>query len=230
MIRLSPGRWALAVAVLAAATALAGCGDGDGDASEEPTATTVVTPSSSPSTTTTEGDSDTTAPTPSTTTPASTELTEPPEGQGGPVSTPTSPEGPVAGAPVAAGSGCNPGADTLPDGMWFGTVTEMRPDAVVFDLACWFTGDHATAAATEDGKESPPPNDFHIRNDNPALRTVPVGAAATVERLEDLGGVAAVASTYPEWTALRSGTDPRPPAWLTVSGGEVTTIAEQYIP
>jgi hypothetical protein len=131
---------------------------------------------------------------------------------------------------VAAGSGCNPGADTLPDGVWFGAATEVRPDAVVLDLACWFTGEHAVAAAAEDGAESPPPNDFHIRNDNPAVRTVPAAATATVTRLVDLGGVATVETTYPEWASLRAGPDPRPNVWLTVTGGQVSHVAEQYVP
>ena len=45
---------------------------------------------------------------------------------------------------------------------------------VTFDLVQWFSGDAATKAAAEDGEESPPPNDYYIRNVNPRLRTLPV--------------------------------------------------------
>jgi hypothetical protein len=38
---------------------------------------------------------------------------------------------------------------------------------VTFDLIQFFTGDAATKAAAEDNKESPPPNDYYIRNVNP---------------------------------------------------------------
>jgi hypothetical protein len=51
---------------------------------------------------------------------------------------------------------------------------------VTFDLIQYLTGDAATRAAAEDGEESPPPNDYYIRNVNPRLRTLPVRADASI--------------------------------------------------
>ena len=75
----------------------------------------------------------------------------------------------------AEGSGCTPGDGPLPDGDWYGIVTSRRNDSLDFDLACWFTGDAAVQASAEDGEESPPPNDYYIRNSNPETREVPIG-------------------------------------------------------
>ncbi|RMH86193.1 MAG: hypothetical protein D6683_00900, partial [Actinomyces sp.] len=105
---------------------------------------------------------------------------------------------------LAEGSGCTPGTDTLPDGEWFGYVTDTAPDAVTFDLACWFTGDAAALAAAEDGEESPPPNDYYIRNRSSRLRTVPVAGAldprpTRVSWLANTGGPDLVDGTYDEW-------------------------------
>jgi hypothetical protein len=105
---------------------------------------------------------------------------------------------------------------------------------ITFDLIQFFTGDAATKAAAEDGKESPPPNDYYIRNVNPRLRTLPVAADApiTVNVLaaQSTGSatkdvsvtLAKLASYFPN-----SGT---PPFWITVEQGQVTRIAQQYLP
>ena len=44
------------------------------------------------------------------------------------------------GTTAAAASGCAPGTDVLPDGVWFGWVAEAGPDQVAFDLACYWPG------------------------------------------------------------------------------------------
>jgi hypothetical protein len=105
---------------------------------------------------------------------------------------------------------------------------------VTFDLIQFFTGDAAAKAAAEDGEESPPPNDYYIRNVNPRLRTLPVrdGAPITVNALaaqatgsstkDVLVDLAKLASYFPN-----SGT---PPFWITVEQGQVTRIAQQYLP
>jgi hypothetical protein len=105
---------------------------------------------------------------------------------------------------------------------------------ITFDLIQFFTGEAAAKAAAEDGKESPPPNDYYIRNVNPRLRTLPVRADApiTVNVLaaQSTGSatkdvsvpLAKLASYFPN-----SGT---PPFWITVEQGQVTRIAQQYLP
>jgi hypothetical protein len=105
---------------------------------------------------------------------------------------------------------------------------------ITFDLIQFFTGDAATKAAAEDGEESPPPNDYYIRNVNPRLRTLPVqaGAPITVNVLaaQETGSstknvpvdLEKLASYFPN-----SGT---PPFWITVAQGQVTRMEQQYLP
>jgi hypothetical protein len=105
---------------------------------------------------------------------------------------------------------------------------------ITFDLVQFYTGDAATRAAAEDGKESPPPNDYYIRNVNRKLRTLPVRADApiTVNVLaaQSTGGatkdvsvtLAKLATWFPN-----AGT---PPFWITVEQGQVAKIAQQYLP
>jgi hypothetical protein len=105
---------------------------------------------------------------------------------------------------------------------------------VTFDLIQWFTGEAATKAAAEDGKESPPPNDYYIRNVNSRLRTLPVAADApiTVNLLaaQSTGNATKdVSVTLDELAGYFPNRDTGP-FWLTVEGGQVTRIAQQYVP
>jgi hypothetical protein len=105
---------------------------------------------------------------------------------------------------------------------------------ITFDLIQFFTGDAATKAAAEDNKESPPPNDYYIRNVNPRLRTLPVrpdapitvnvlAAQSTGSTTKDVSvTLAKLASYFPN-----SGT---PPFWITVEQGQATKIAQQFLP
>lgn len=132
---------------------------------------------------------------------------------------------------MAEGSGCTPGDGALPDGSWFGYVEATSAGSVEFDLACWFSGDAANAAALEDGEtEVPVPNDYYVRNQNRALRSVPVADGAKVVWLEDPDPSRPTTSDYPTWRAVRDGRTYLPGVWLTVAGGEVTEISEQYVP
>ncbi len=40
----------------------------------------------------------------------------------------------------ALGSGCAPGTESLPDGLWFGWASGFGADAIEFDLACLWPG------------------------------------------------------------------------------------------
>ena len=113
------------------------------------------------------------------------------------------------------------------------TVDPDRP-TITFDLIQFFTGAAATKAAAEDGEESPPPNDYYIRNVNSRLRTLPVrsdapitvnvlAAQSTGSSTKDVSvTVDELASYFPN-----SGTAP---FWITVEQGQVTKIAQQFLP
>lgn len=204
---------------------LVACGSGDDSALEEIlTGTTVeATTTSGPVTsapTSTSAPSTTSTASTSTTAPTTTSTT----------AAPTTTTGPTSGA-RPEGSGCTPGTpDTLPDGRWFVSVDEARPAEVRVDLACWFSGEQAALAATEDGEESPPPNDYYVRNENPALRTLPVAPGATVRWYPELGDPnSPVTTPYADWSAARAGGGIFG-VWITTVGGAVTAAEEQWVP
>jgi hypothetical protein len=113
------------------------------------------------------------------------------------------------------------------------TVDPDRP-TITFDLIQFFTGEAATKAAAEDGEESPPPNDYYIRNVNSRLRTLPVrpdapitvnvlAAPSTGSSTKDVSVTIDELATY----FPNSGTAP---FWITVAQGQVTKIAQQFLP
>lgn len=132
----------------------------------------------------------------------------------------------------AEGSGCTPGDGDLPDGEWYGLVASLDPSGIEFDLACWFSGDAAVRAAAEDGEESPPPNDYYVRNSNPALRTVEVTGEVGVTWYPNLGDPTSEAQvTYSEWIGgVADRGDFMPGIWIEIEDGSVTEIREQWVP
>ena len=216
-VRLQPtrSRLVLLAGLLTGALLLAACGPRD-DASGA-TSTTEETSTTAPAevTTTTQVQVTTVTTIASTTTTAAVTTTEP-----------------VDTNSLAEGSGCTPGSgEPLPDGEWFGYVDDTSADEIEFDLACWFTGDAAALAAAEDGEESPPPNDYYVRNVNPAVRLVSVSDDATVTWLTNPGDPSTEEETsYADWTTGRDARDYQPGVWLTIEGDAVVEIREQYVP
>lgn len=109
---------------------------------------------------------------------------------------------------------------------------------ITADYVQFLTGAAANAAATAHGDESPPPNDYYIVNDNKQLRELPVTASANVKIMGGEGGDPAnprnqSISTFHDW--YYSGDTAK--NWvkggiyvLTLSGGKVTAIDQQFIP
>ncbi len=152
--------------------------------------------------------------------------------------TPSGTDDTTSPADLASGSGCTPPpGDELPDGRWFGVVADQEAGSepgspvLAFDLACWFDGEAAVVAATEDGAESPPPNDYHIRNDNPLVRLLPIDPDVEVRWLATIGDPATMAPIdLADWRTERAETVGRPGIWIDIDGGLVVTIEEQYVP
>ena len=131
----------------------------------------------------------------------------------------------------AGGSGCAQWEYGILDGLWFGYVESTTDYELTFDLACWFDGDAALDAASEDGQESPPPNDYYIRNDDDTLEAVPVASSTAVSWLADTGDPSTQTNgTFGEWMTLRDSRTDQPGLWLTVRDGQVVEIVEQYVP
>ena len=102
---------------------------------------------------------------------------------------------------------------------------------VTVDLVQWFTGAAATKAAAEDGTESPPPNDYYIRNVNPRLRTLPVGTDARLTLTRQTLGQGGDAPAGIEVDLARLAASGRKHLfWATVQGGRILRLEEQYLP
>ena len=137
--------------------------------------------------------------------------------------TTTMPDGP-------SGSGCTPG-DTvaLPEGEWYGVVVSASPSGIEFDLACWFTGEPAVAAAAEDDAE-PPPNDYYVRNDNPQIRSLPVSSETEVLWYPTGDPASESIVTFSDWVDGVTSRGLLFGVWLDVIDGEVLRIREQWVP
>lgn len=135
-------------------------------------------------------------------------------------------ESPLALIDRAGGSGCVAG-DELVDGWWFGQVVDASPEAVEFDLACWFTGRAAEEAAAADGEPSPP-NGFYIRNLEDTTRTMTVAATTEVTAGAVDDPAVVVVTPYEDWEASQDATSQA--VWLEVRAGTVIAIEVQYIP
>ncbi len=156
----------------------------------------------------------------------------------------TAPSATTGATTGATGSPSPPTAPALEDGRHFGFIQSVDADAgtVVFDLAYWLEGEEAAEAAAEHGDEVPPPNDYYVVNDNPKVRTLRLAddlrivlldwercCDETIEPDLDLfADVIAEGGFVRIDGRLYYGTEGS--YWLTVEGGEVRTIEEQYRP
>ena len=198
-----------ATTVVLAALMLASC-NGGAESPDSSTTTSTTTPAESTSTTagvTTTASPATTSSSPSTTPPT------------------TEPDGP-------SGSGCNPGdAASLPEGEWFGFVEATSATGIEFDLACWFTGQAAIDASAEDGEESPPPNDYYVRNESTLTRSLPVSPDVPVVWYPEGGDPTTEAMVdFEAWAEAVVGRGFMFGVWLDVIDGEVHEIREQWVP
>jgi hypothetical protein len=129
------------------------------------------------------------------------------------------------------GSGCVVGGgDALPGGVWFGFAEGVAGGTISFDLACFFTGDAAAAAATADGEEV---FDFYIRNQNPKVYSVPISSSAQVYYVDMITGpdpTPIALSSWPTSASFQSCPSDHCAVWLYVNGGVATGIVEQYLP
>ena len=126
---------------------------------------------------------------------------------------------PSSGDPVVLADGRHP--------VQLKTVDPVR-GTITFDLVQWYHGEDAVREAAKDHQESPPPNDYYVRNVNPKLRTLPTAAGATVT----VNGLLSTQQPVPVSLAkLASLTRDRSPMfWITVRHDQVQKISEQWVP
>ena len=72
------------------------------------------------------------------------------------------------------GSGCAPGSDVLPDGIWYGRVVTIDDQTIEFDLMCRYSDDARQAIYTPDEVDF----DTSSTNQSARLRSLPIGENA----------------------------------------------------
>jgi hypothetical protein len=121
------------------------------------------------------------------------------------------------------------------------TALSAEHRTVGFDVIQFLGGEDAKRAYHRDVPDDPdgPPNDYSIVNDSAAVRQAPVGSDVTVRlvRLHDDGSADLNPGTFDELPTYLSGYRPPDgkrlstnPFWLSMDGGVVTAICEQYVP
>lgn len=133
----------------------------------------------------------------------------------------------------AAGSGCAPGTEQLPDGAWFGMMIGYTENEITFDLACWYSGELADQKAAEEGGSAD--NGYWISNQNPALRTIAVAETAMAWRIAgDISAGEMEQLAFAEWVPEDAVYLICPGelclVWLRIEAGAVAEILEQYVP
>jgi hypothetical protein len=149
------------------------------------------------------------------------------------------PTAPVSAAPPASsaaepptGAGGATGSEPvlLADGRHPVLLKAIDPGrgTVTFDLVQYFRDEEATSEAAKDHQESPPPNDSYMRNVNPRLRTLPVGANAAITANQLAGSNENVPVSLGRLASLtRAGSGV---FWITVRDGQIVQIGEQWSP
>ncbi len=123
----------------------------------------------------------------------------------------------------------------LADGRYAARIRSVNAGSrrVGVDVVQFFTGDAAAKAAAEDhASEVPPPNDYWIRNTSPQIRLLTVSAKAgiTVNTLAAAESGSATTNVAKTLEQLGAYGHVNALFWITVSQGQVTRIAEQYLP
>lgn len=100
--------------------------------------------------------------------------------------------------------------------------------SITFDLVQWYFGEDAAREAAKDHQESPPPNDYYVRNVSPKLRTMATAADATITVNNLLNSNDSVPVSLPKLASLTR--DRSPILWITVRHNQVLRISEQWVP
>jgi hypothetical protein len=162
--------------------------------------------------------------------------------RGGPNRTPSSAPSPTEGTTESPSATATPEPSESPileDGRHFVYVTNaVRRDdgttSVRFDLAYFYRGERAAEEAAQRGDEVV--NDYYIVNENPRLRTLPLAGEVKVLYIPESACCDLQPGNIDAWLEAIREANPTDYAgtdgawWLTVRGGVITRIAQQYLP
>ncbi len=123
------------------------------------------------------------------------------------------------------GSGCTPNlADGLPQGVWFGYLRSADLATITFDLACFYEGDQATAAATTDGVEVV--GRTYVRNVDSATLELPVNAGISIQALEPDGDRVDTGDWYAQWVLVTPIPDGGLPVWIVQQPERISALVD----
>jgi hypothetical protein len=125
------------------------------------------------------------------------------------------PPDPLPGSGEWFGSGCSPASDTLPDGIWWGYITDLSPSSITFDLACLRWIPDPDDDAFEDYA-------WVIENSNPRVRIVQVSLDTLVTC--HWGQCPPNPLPHGEPERRREGG-----LWLYINNGVVTEIGDEFL-
>jgi hypothetical protein len=116
------------------------------------------------------------------------------------------------------------------------TKVDVAGRTVTYDQIQFLTGAEAKKAWQKDhpdpSSEDAPPNDFYILNVNPAQYTVPIASNVTITvNVVGNGSSTDQPATLSEFAddMRKDGAD-QLPFWLTIKGGSIVRIEEQFTP
>jgi hypothetical protein len=160
-----------------------------------------------------------------------------------PKPTPTDTPSPSASESETASSDptAEPQGDTLPDGRYFVRLNDLEggeagPPAVRYDLAYFLTGADADQAAKDRGLETPVPDGYLIVNDSHRIRVVSLADAYGVKYIPEGNSqlVKAHNAAFLGWLGETQQSDFPPKDtswwWITIEGGQVTAVKQQFLP
>lgn len=154
--------------------------------------------------------------------------------------TPTATVSPTASESVSSTPSPSVSPSVLPNGKSFVYVKKAQggeegPLLLTFDLAYLYTSDEANQQAAAHG--DPEPTDgYYIVNDNPKLRTIPIASGVEVRFIPMSACCELQPGDINAWADAVNGTvmsdysGANGAWWITVAGGEVVKIEEQYFP
>ncbi len=159
---------------------------------------------------------------------------------------PTATETPSASASPSVTPSPDPTAepqgDTLADGRYFVRLNDLQggeagPPAVRYDLAYFLTGAAANQAAKDRGLETPVPDGYFIVNDNARMRIAPLADPFSVKYIPEgncCQPVKAHDAAFLGWLGETQQSDFPPKDtswwWITIGGGEITKVEQQFLP
>ncbi|MGZ8630402.1 MAG: hypothetical protein ACXWZF_05480 [Actinomycetota bacterium] len=159
----------------------------------------------------------------------------PPSPSETPAPSPTGASSPIGTTAPTITSSPTPAAETLGDGRYFVSVESATatPGSLRFDLAEFLTGTDAEEAAQDHGDEVV--SGYYIVNDNPRLRRMPVSSTVEVRYIPVSRCCELVPGDWDAFVGAVDGTtqtdyDASAPWWITIRGGTIVSVDQQYLP